>query len=77
MASFQHEFAIFMLETTPSKPFGPDLRDLLSWESDMRKRYVETATSSINLPCYFVRDLTLALIEENLWMMPSERTHSW
>lgn len=37
--SLQPELGCYMLETTPSKPFGNDLQDLLKWQADLEKRY--------------------------------------
>lgn len=36
--SLQPELGTFMLETTPSKPFGDSLLDLLSWKDDFARR---------------------------------------
>jgi glutamate--cysteine ligase catalytic subunit len=35
---FHPEFGRFMLEATPGKPWGIDLKELLSVESDMKTR---------------------------------------
>ena len=37
---FHPEFGRFMIETTPGKPRGIDLKELLDVERDMRLRYV-------------------------------------
>ena len=36
--ALQPELGTHMLETTPSKPFGDNLRDLLNWQGDFAER---------------------------------------
>lgn len=39
-ASFQWEWATYVIETSPAKPYAGNLSELMKVEQDMRERYV-------------------------------------
>lgn len=44
---FHPEFGRFMLEATPGRPWGIDLKDLLDVEQDMKWRYTGSTSAAI------------------------------